>query len=208
MSLDQPRAARGSRGIHKWRARSYHPRARTHARAACLPATPSLLPPQPQLRIFFGSQTGTAENYAKQLRNAARKHGFACSLHDLATFGRGGAADARELLLGGGLALFLMATYGEGDPTDSAIDFAKWLRDETRDAAAPLAALRYAVFGLGNRQYQFFNGMGKVRHSLLRAGCAWGARARAPPPPPLPLPFPAPSCSSSTRGWQRSAARG
>lgn len=131
----------------------------------------------PLVRVFFGSQTGTAENYAKQLQHEARKRGFRAVPVDLAGFGRGAAGsahggDAKELLsLGaaeGGLALFLMATYGEGDPTDSAQDFLRWLRvDPPAAAQLPLTGLSYAVFGLGNRQYQFFNKMGKVR----RRGC-------------------------------------
>lgn len=86
----------------------------------------------------------------------------------------------------GGIALFLMATYGEGDPTDSAVDFTKWLKATTKeldgsfaDASAaaageaergkPLSSskLQYAVFGLGNRQYQYFNAMGKLTDARL-----------------------------------------
>ena len=124
----------------------------------------------PLVRIYFGSQTGTAENYAKQLQREARKRGFAAQPVDLAGFGRGAGArahggDAAELLRGGGLALFLMATYGEGDPTDSAQDFVRWLKAERAPDGAdarPLAGLSFSVFGLGNRQYQFYNKMGKV----------------------------------------------
>ena len=138
----------------------------------------------PLVRIYFGSQTGTAENYAKQLQREARKRGFAAQPVDLAGFGRGAGArahggDASELLRGGGLALFLMATYGEGDPTDSAQDFARWLKAERAPDGAdarPLAGLSFSVFGLGNRQYQFYNKMGKVRAA---APCA--APCRAPP---------------------------
>jgi len=39
------------------------------------------------------------------------------------------------------LALFCLATYGEGDPTDNAQEFYEWLREDERD----LKNLHYAV---------------------------------------------------------------
>ena len=175
----------------------------------------------PLVRIYFGSQTGTAENYAKQLQREARKRGFAAQPVDLAGFGRGAGArahggDARELLRGGGLALFLMATYGEGDPTDSAQDFVRWLREgaeaEAEAKAAgkagppqPLAGLAFSVFGLGNRQYQFFNKMGKVRAKCCVKRRAARARTRSPLPRMQALLPSRRSLTSASRRWARVA---
>lgn len=39
------------------------------------------------------------------------------------------------------LAVFCMATYGEGDPTDNAMEFYEWLQNGDAD----LAGLNYAV---------------------------------------------------------------
>lgn len=41
-----------------------------------------------------------------------------------------------------------MATHGEGEPTDNAKTFYKWLEDNTEQK---LSGLRYTVFGLGNK---------------------------------------------------------
>jgi NADPH-ferrihemoprotein reductase len=60
------------------------------------------------------------------------------------------------------LSLFLMATYGEGEPTDNAAAFYRWSKNEDRELEADyLNGASFAVFGLGNRQYEHFNKMGK-----------------------------------------------
>jgi len=59
-------------------------------------------------------------------------------------------------LEGDTVAVFMMATYGEGDPTDNAQEFFDWLKD----GGADLKGLNYAVFGLGNKTYEHYNAMG------------------------------------------------
>lgn len=67
------------------------------------------------------------------------------------------------------LAVFLLATYGEGDPTDNAMAFAKWLKNEDGELSGEaLGGLKYAVFGLGSTQYEHYNKMGKVAHKRLK----------------------------------------
>lgn len=73
------------------------------------------------------------------------------------------------------MAIFCMATYGEGDPTDNAQDLHEWLKEISES----LQGLNYAVsqlthppishdliilssqvFGLGNKTYEHYNVMG------------------------------------------------
>uniref|UniRef100_A0A8C0MQN0 NADPH--hemoprotein reductase n=1 Tax=Canis lupus familiaris TaxID=9615 RepID=A0A8C0MQN0_CANLF len=105
--------------------------------------------------VFYGSQTGTAEEFANRLSKDAHRYGM-----------RGMAADPEEYDLAdlgslpeieNSLAVFCMATYGEGDPTDNAQDFYDWLQETDVD----LSGVKYAVFGLGNKTYEHFNAMGK-----------------------------------------------
>ena len=62
------------------------------------------------------------------------------------------------------LALFCMATYGEGDPTDNAAEFYQMLNDEELD----LSNLNYSVFALGNKTYEHFNATGRYVNKRLK----------------------------------------
>jgi NADPH-ferrihemoprotein reductase len=73
-----------------------------------------------------------------------------------------------EVLATTRFAIFLMATYGEGEPTDNASRFYKWLKNEDESVDSQfLANLEFTVFGLGNRQYEHYNRMGKHVNELL-----------------------------------------
>ncbi|XP_027717482.1 NADPH--cytochrome P450 reductase [Vombatus ursinus] len=111
--------------------------------------------------VFYGSQTGTAEEFANRLAKDAHRYGM-----------RGMAADPEEYDLvdlsslpeiDNALAVFCMATYGEGDPTDNAQDFYDWLQETDVD----LSGVKFAVFALGNKTYEHFNAMGKYVDNRL-----------------------------------------
>ena len=120
-----------------------------------------------KLTLYFGSQTGTAEGFAKTLANESRRAGFKPHIVDLEDFEADDfVADAQE----GAMVMFLMATYGEGEPTDNAAEFYEWLKD--RDGQLEegcLQGLKFTVFGLGNRQYEHYNAMGRFVAKRLNA---------------------------------------
>lgn len=125
------------------------------------------------VRFFFGSQTGCAAGLAKQLARAAAGHnlmGEACDLAEFSPMGDDGdvrVAAARARITAPCVCVFLVASYGDGDPTDNARDFLAWVRDAPESALPILEGLRFTVFGLGNRQYEHFNRTGKTLDAAL-----------------------------------------
>lgn len=69
---------------------------------------------------------------------------------------------------------FVMATYGEGEPTDNAVTLLANLREDDfsfSNGAHELPGLKYVVFGLGNRTYEHYNVVGRqVDEALAKAG--------------------------------------
>ncbi|KAM8991158.1 S-adenosyl-L-methionine-dependent tRNA 4-demethylwyosine synthase TYW1-like isoform 4-T4 [Ara ararauna] len=65
----------------------------------------------------------------------------------------------------GNICVFLVATYTDGQPTESAAWFCRWLEEAANDfrfGKAYLKGLRYAVFGLGNSAYvDHYNTVGR-----------------------------------------------
>jgi NADPH-ferrihemoprotein reductase len=71
-------------------------------------------------------------------------------------------------------AIFVMATYGEGEPTDNAVQLMQNLSDESfefSNGGHKLDGLKYVIFGLGNRTYEHYNVISKqVDESLTKMG--------------------------------------
>ncbi|KAF2677151.1 hypothetical protein K458DRAFT_320394 [Lentithecium fluviatile CBS 122367] len=113
--------------------------------------------------VFYGSQTGTAEDYASRLaKEGHSRFGLNTMVADLEDYDY----DNLDKFPEDKLAVFVLATYGEGEPTDNAVEFYEFMGSEditfseggTMDDK-PLSNLKYVAFGLGNNTYEHYNSM-------------------------------------------------
>jgi NADPH-ferrihemoprotein reductase len=113
--------------------------------------------------MFYGSQTGTAEDYASRLaKEGQSRYGLRTMTADLEEF----EYEDLDNLPDDKVAFFVMATYGEGEPTDNAVDFMEFIGNEdssfSKGSTAtdqPLTNVKYVTFGLGNNTYEHYNEM-------------------------------------------------
>ncbi|KAL2652456.1 hypothetical protein R1flu_020584 [Riccia fluitans] len=117
-----------------------------------------------KVTVLFGTQTGTAEGYAQAFAEEGRtRYNGEVTFKTVALDKYGDEADIFEAKLKEEqLVIFYLATYGDGEPTDDAADFYKWLTELSDDKGAWLSNLQYAVFGCGNSTYEHFCKVGKV----------------------------------------------
>ena len=125
--------------------------------------------------IFYGSQTGTAEDYASRLaKEGSSRFGLKTMTADLEEYDYENLDSFPE----DKVAMFVLATYGEGEPTDNAVEFYEFISSEdvsfsqgggVSDKA--LSNLQYVAFGLGNNTYEHYNSMVRnVNKFLERLG--------------------------------------
>ncbi|GAX85062.1 hypothetical protein CEUSTIGMA_g12482.t1 [Chlamydomonas eustigma] len=120
-------------------------------------------PNKPRIRILYGTQTGTAERFSKQIQKSLKaKYGNSTTIDvvDIENYQASISLPKEKTVI------MCMATYGDGEPTDNAAEFYKWLLKESELADSSseeplLGGVNYAVFGLGNKQYEHFNSVGK-----------------------------------------------
>eukprot|EP00931_Biecheleriopsis_adriatica_P089638 TRINITY_DN63729_c0_g1_i1.p1 TRINITY_DN63729_c0_g1~~TRINITY_DN63729_c0_g1_i1.p1 ORF type:complete len:1612 (+),score=289.69 TRINITY_DN63729_c0_g1_i1:676-4836(+) len=110
-----------------------------------------------QVRVFYCSSTGVAEQFALSMKGAA---GLNVSVMNLADFDETLPTDAP--------CIFITSTYYNGEPPDTGRAFHKWLAAQPDEK---LKGLKFAVFANGNSQYEHYNWMGKeVDKHLSRLG--------------------------------------
>lgn len=114
--------------------------------------------------VLYGSQTGTAEEFASRLSKDAVRYGMKAMIADPEECELDEISKLTDI--DNNLIILCMATYGEGDPTDNAQEFFEWLNDN--GGGVELNGINYAVFGLGNKTYEHYNAMGKLVDSKLQ----------------------------------------
>jgi len=119
--------------------------------------------------VFYGSQTGTAEDYASRLaKEGSSRFGLKTMTADLEEYDY----ENLDQFPDDKIAFFVMATYGEGEPTDNAVEFWEFINSDPPSFSEssdekPLANLKYVAFGLGNNTYEHYNSMVRNLDKIL-----------------------------------------
>lgn len=98
--------------------------------------------------IYYASQNGTAESFAKILKEEAKEIEIEAVLKNISAFTE---ADLKKE----DYFIFVMATHYEGNCPDDADGFKEWM--ETKTDKTFLRNKRVTLFGLGDSKYDTFN---------------------------------------------------
>ncbi|WP_430418985.1 sulfite reductase subunit alpha [Methylibium petroleiphilum] len=124
------------------------------AAAALAPAAAGVRP----VLVAHASQTGNAEQIAWQTAQALHTAGVPARIASLSQLQADELAATER-------ALFIVSTYGEGDPPDAAAPFVR--RVMAGEARPALDNLHCAVLALGDREYQHYCGFGRTLDAWL-----------------------------------------
>lgn len=101
--------------------------------------------------ILYGTETGNSRDLAKALASAASEFGLAPKLADLSDYKVRQLKDEEDIL-------FVVSTYGEGDPPQPSVGFFEFLEGPR---APRLEGVRFSVLALGDSTYEKYCEAGK-----------------------------------------------
>ena len=103
------------------------------------------------LTILYGTETGNARDLGRALAAAAATRGLSARLSDLSDYKVRQLKDEQDLL-------FIVSTYGEGDPPQPAVGFFEFFEGRR---APRLPDVRFSVLALGDSTYEKYCEAGK-----------------------------------------------
>ena len=103
------------------------------------------------LTILYGTETGNCRDLAKALAASAADRDLAAKLSDLSDYKVRQLKDEQDIL-------FVVSTYGEGDPPQPSVGFFEYLEGPR---APKLDGVRFSVLALGDSTYEKYCEAGK-----------------------------------------------
>lgn len=107
--------------------------------------------------IYFASMTGNSRDLAERTARKLKALGFEAEERDLAN-------ESAESLRGHSTVLFVISTWGDGEPPDDAVSYVERLQG---DEPLGLEGMRFSVCALGDTGYEHFCGCGKTVDARL-----------------------------------------
>jgi len=109
----------------------------------------------PNFTIFYATQSNTAKKFSEKIQKDAEYLNIKTKIKNISEL------KVEEDLNKNALVLFFVATYGEGGPSDDAIEFNREMDERTLFENFTNEDLNYSIFGLGSTKYEFYNQMAK-----------------------------------------------
>ena len=106
--------------------------------------------------VFYGTETGNSQDLAEKSIEILESDGIKARIDNLESVKPDDLTKIER-------AIFIVSTWGEGDPPLDAEDFYNDLKEFDQN----LYNLRYGIMGLGDRSYSIFNGFARDLDNLL-----------------------------------------
>ena len=116
-----------------------------------------------EIKILYGSQTGTAKFASEELEREFLKFDYKVIALPLDEY-------SFSQIINDSFIIFIVSTTGYGEPPDNMKKF--WNFIMSKDNNLDLIGLNYTIFGLGDSSYERFNWVAKLLNNRLKKLCA------------------------------------
>ncbi len=116
----------------------------------------------PKFTIIYATQTGTAEELSEKLSEECKKQNLSFDVINIDKI------DSIDFFNKNKLLIFFCSTFGDGEPTSDAIDFTNMIEDDNFWKDLNNSEIRYAIFGLGSKDYPKFNEQAKRLDKIFK----------------------------------------
>lgn len=114
----------------------------------------------PIIQVVYATQSNTSKSFAEKLKSIGTEQNLKIKVKNISEVS---LEDFNSNLV----IVFIVSTYGEGEPTDDCLEFYKSLTSGKMLSQLNNGLLSFAVFGLGNTKYENYNAMGKKLFKFL-----------------------------------------